>query len=490
MHRLALAILPSLLLIACQSAQDAEDARRRWLQDALVADNRDLMERDPDATAQKLLKMASSPYTYYRGTAALFWRDQLQPGATGAPTRFLSPAAARVRLLGDPHPENLGTMRAPDGRMALDFNDLDASTWGPYHVDVRRLAMGFGLIGAMAPAHIDAAGEVELVHAVAAAYADEIARIAAEQPTAPLIYAAGEGAADPRVIIADLLRRAERDGAAREELDDYTELDAAGHRRLRRAVIEPPSDDGVIHDQLIEPTPAQLAALTASWPAYLPTTTVPTPAAHLAIKDVAMRLGAGVSSYPLPRYYVLVEGPTASPDDDLILEARECRDSVELAGLNRPALRRFPHNAARIVDAQRALNALPQADPLLGWTALDTWSLRVRERSKYQKGVDVTRIIERLDDATWRLEDVLALASASGRLLAQAHARGQTLDGDAGIHVISPLITPDPAGFIEETTRAAMDALGLLLDDHERLRRIIATDGPLLGWRPAPTAPR
>lgn len=478
-----------LTALGCHAAQDADDARRRWLQDALIADNRDIMERDPSATAQKLAKMASSPYSFYRGTAPLFWADLTSPAAPALPTRSASPAAARVRLVGDPHPENLGTSRAEDGRILIDFNDYDASTWGPFYGDVRRLSMGFALIAAAAPDLLDAGAQVELAHATASAYAAEHARIARGEPTPPLLYPPGEGERDPRPLIADLVRRAARDGAAREELSDYTEV-IEGRRRFALRVVEPPSPAGFKNDELIAATPEAQTALRAMWPAYVASLSGAFPAETLVIKDIAQRLGAGVSSYPLPRYYVLIEGPTSSPDDDRIVEAREVRDAPPLAGLNRPTMPRFAHNAARVVDAERALNAWPAADALLGHAALDTWSLRMRERAKHQKGVDVARIHDKLRAGEWRLSELLALADAAGRLLAQAHARGATLDGAPAHAAIWAVIEPDQAGFVEETTRGALDALALMLDDHARLRALIASEGALLGWRPAPAAPR
>lgn len=45
----------------------------------------------------------------------------------------------------------------------------------------------------------------------------------------------------------------------------------------------------------------------------------PPPPSFFQIEDAARELGSGVASFPRVRVLVLVRGPTASPDDDVIL---------------------------------------------------------------------------------------------------------------------------------------------------------------------------
>ena len=62
------------------------------------------------------------------------------PGGERPTTAFGDPASSRVLLVGDPHPENIGTFRAADGTILVEWNDFDAAGYGPYEADVRRLA--------------------------------------------------------------------------------------------------------------------------------------------------------------------------------------------------------------------------------------------------------------------------------------------------------------------------------------------------------------
>ncbi|MCA9560007.1 MAG: DUF2252 family protein, partial [Myxococcales bacterium] len=221
------------LLTGCVQAEDA--GRRAWLQSLLVQDNRPLLEREPALTAGKFRKMGARPYDFLRGSLAVYLADAARPDAM--PTRFGSAAASRVLVLGDPHPENLGAFRRGDGRMSLEFNDFDGATFGPYHLDVRRLAVGFVVAGLQAGLDDDAARA--LAGAVAEGYVLEIDRLG--RGLAPLRVRRGVGFGH---IVDDLLRRAERDGDAREHLDDYTRV-KGGQRRLRRGEVEAPPMPGV-----------------------------------------------------------------------------------------------------------------------------------------------------------------------------------------------------------------------------------------------------
>lgn len=131
------------ILSSC--AADEGDHRTGWLHSTLAADNRMMFERFPQAAAEKLAKMAATPFDFLRGTAAQFARDVLEPGPHHVRTHFGSAAASRRLLLGDAHLENVGTFYAGRVRRLVDFNDFDAAGSGPHHLDVWRLCVSIGL---------------------------------------------------------------------------------------------------------------------------------------------------------------------------------------------------------------------------------------------------------------------------------------------------------------------------------------------------------
>lgn len=484
---------------ACSGASEVEpsrdgaptttDARGVFLQEALAQDNRDLLEREPALTQGKLRKMAATPYNHFRGSAAIYYADLTEPGAARYTTRHGSPDAALVRLVGDPHPENIGTFRGADGRTRVAFNDLDASLYGPFHLDVWRLALGFEVAGHMAGDRLDATQREALRRAVALGYADELRRLRASEPPTRFDHAPGEGRREATPILGDLIRRAERDGDAREELSDYTEI-RDGARVMRLGEIEAPVAADIISDELVALSGAQERTARDAIARYpqtihdLKAAGIDDPRAFFAIKGLARRLGAGVSSYPVLRCYVLVEGPTLALDDDVLLEVKESRDPPRLGGdTPRYGLDRAVQNAARVVSAQRALQGTPDADPLLGWADVGAMSLKVRDRTKYQKGVGLDGMIDDLAAGDLSPDDWIAFAEAAGRLLAQAHTHAPTLHGKPALAAIHDAIGPSTEGFVEEAARFAQRYGARTIEDHTRLAALIER-APMLGYRP------
>lgn len=472
--RRAAALLVALAAFACADA--TEDPRRSWLQSSLVDDNRALLERAPDAVADKLRKMASRPYYWFRGTMAVFAADVSRPGPGAAPTRYGSSPASRVLLVGDPHPENLGTFRPEPGVMVFEYNDFDAATHGPYHQDVRRLALGFAV--ALREAGVEPEALAPVVDAVGLGYAYEIDALASGQPPIEVVPGAGFG-----VIVEDLFRRAARDGDAREELDEYTVVEG-GARGMWHGDVEPPVD-GLVSDRVAPVSADEARLVRRLFEGYVGTLVGGPGDGFFAVKGISRRLGAGVSSFPLRRYYVLVEGETAALDDDRLLEVKEVLDPTRPQRALHLSQRAFGGNGQRVVEAQRRLHRRPDCDPLLGWSAARPMQVRVRERTKYQKGIDVARIADRLAERRWTLDDVAALARISGRLLARSHALAPTLDGPPGLDAIAEALADDGPGFAAETTAFVLDYLPRLEADYAIFVALLAEEGPWLGYRPA-----
>ena len=472
------------------STRLASDDRAGWLRDRTIEDNRDLLERYRPLTEGKFRKMASSPYNYFRGTANIYLRDMTQPGFHAFPTSYGTPESSHVLLVGDPHPENIGTFRTSDDRMAIDFNDFDGSTYGSYHLDVRRLALGFYVLGELNAEVLSPEQRAAMVRGVVQGYVDEIARQSAGEETS-FVYERGLGQRQAGVILGDLIRRAERDGDIREELDEYAPLaDDRQSRHMFYGVFEESDVDGVIRDELVEPTQEERARV-EQWMRAYPSTLVNKELVAggedaLHIKGVSRRLGAGVSSYPVQRYYVLTEGESESLEDDLLLEIKEILDPPPLDGLPAFGLREFGSNGERVVRAQRALQHTDANDPLLGWSTpsdASPLSVRIRHRTKYQKGVDVARISEELADGEITPEDVIELATRSGILLAASHARTKTLQGKPALEVIDAALSKDMAGFVDEST-SFVEAYGpSTLEDFDRFRAMVILHGTTLGYR-------
>jgi uncharacterized protein (DUF2252 family) len=101
-----------------------------------------ILEAQGESRVQELLpirygRMAVSPFTFYRGAAAVMAAD-----LAGTPTSGL-----RVQACGDAHLSNFGVFAAPDRRLVFDLNDFDESLPGPWEWDLKRLAASFEIAG-------------------------------------------------------------------------------------------------------------------------------------------------------------------------------------------------------------------------------------------------------------------------------------------------------------------------------------------------------
>lgn len=472
-------------LLALLSACDPGDGRLAWLQTTLVLDNQVFLDTDPEQGQAKFARMSLSLYAYFRGTLGQFARDGTQSGGAGYDaTAYATADTADIALVGDPHPENIGSFRGSDGALVVDYNDFDAATYGPFHFDVRRLALGFHLAGV----ELGVAAPEALAEAVADGYVAEVAALAAGDD-GTVITTGGENGA----ILDHLLRKAAEDGLAREELSDYTRV-VDGARAMFFGEIETPvpwsmADHAMMlaTDEVVPATDEEarlVAQVLASWPATLHDPAVMSPSAA-ALKGVSRRYGAGVASFPAPRFYALLEGPTDAPEDDLLLELKRVYDPAGLPGVVRLPSRPFADNGARVVAQQRALQTTDACDPLLGYASIGGASYRVRDRSKFQRGVDLAKVAEKFAEGDWNADDLTVLADRAGHLLARAHARAPRQTGAPGLPALAAALSADPAGFVAETRGFVTHYAAVIESDYESFLDILAADGPSLGYTPA-----
>src|SRR5436190_7296353 len=86
--------------------------------------------RVPELVPIRHGRMIASPFTFYRGGAAIMAWDLSRTATTGL----------RVQCCGDAHLSNFGVFAAPDRRMVFDLNDFDETLPAPFEWDVKRLA--------------------------------------------------------------------------------------------------------------------------------------------------------------------------------------------------------------------------------------------------------------------------------------------------------------------------------------------------------------
>jgi hypothetical protein len=93
--------------------------------------------RVPDLVPIRYGRMLVSPFTFYRGAAAVMAAD-LAP---------FPHSGLIVQLCGDGHLCNFGGFAAPDRRLVFSLNDFDETLPGPFEWDVKRLVASFEIAG-------------------------------------------------------------------------------------------------------------------------------------------------------------------------------------------------------------------------------------------------------------------------------------------------------------------------------------------------------
>ncbi|HET7902905.1 MAG TPA: DUF2252 family protein, partial [Candidatus Nanopelagicales bacterium] len=86
--------------------------------------------RVPELLPIRYGRMASSPFAFFRGGAAIMAMD-----LAATPTSGLT-----VQLCGDAHLLNFGNYNSPERRLMFDLNDFDETLPGPFEWDVKRFA--------------------------------------------------------------------------------------------------------------------------------------------------------------------------------------------------------------------------------------------------------------------------------------------------------------------------------------------------------------
>ena len=110
-----------------------------------IAPKRDplsILRKQDKARIEKLIpiryeRMAVSPFTYFRGAAAVMAHDLAKTPVTGI----------HVQICGDAHIGNFGIFGSPEGTLIFDINDFDETIRGPWEWDLKRLAASIILGG-------------------------------------------------------------------------------------------------------------------------------------------------------------------------------------------------------------------------------------------------------------------------------------------------------------------------------------------------------
>jgi uncharacterized protein (DUF2252 family) len=422
-------------------------------------------DRLPDLVPVRHGRMMVSPFTFYRGAAAVMAED-----LRGTPV-----AALPVQLCGDAHLANFGVYGSPERRLVFDVNDFDETLPGPFEYDVKRMAASFVI--AARDNEFSASDAKAAARAAAAAYRTAMAGFA-ELGTMDIWYASLDEAAirDAVRVAMDDIGKAEKKAKSAKKKERAREQEKMARRAVKRAakaaekahtrdsmqalsrlgeqvngkyriVSQPPvliPLRELAFDMAPEMTPAQIEeGIRDQFNAYR--ATLQPDRRHLLeqfeIVDAARKV-VGVGSVGTRAYIVLLQGRDAT--DPLFLQIKEATTSVLEGHLPRS---RYRQHGQRVVQGQRLMQAA--SDIYLGWTR------GPRGRDFYWRQLRDMKGSAEIEAMTPL--GLGAYASACGWTLARAHARS----GD-------PIAIAAYLGDSDEFDRSITDFAVRYADQNER----------------------
>ena len=353
--------------------------------------------RVPSLVPERYKRMAVSPFTFYRGAAALMAHDLASSPHIGLP----------VQACGDCHLMNFGAFSSPEGNVLFDINDFDETLPGvDFVVDLKRLATSVA-VAAQDAGQPDKRSQA-LAAATVKAYRDFMSELAEHSPleiwqTRMDLQVQVDGLGDANLetkIIGSLLKAEKKQKGSSEQ--PHLEADDDGHTHF---IDKPPF---VFHiDAEGQPVGRVLSPETLK---DYKTTLLPERAMlldHYALRDVAFKV-VGVGSVGTFCAIGLME---TADGEQIILQLKQALDSA-IAALA-PGAAAGPQQGKRVVEGQRAMQAA--SDIFLGWTQDQSGRHFYLRQLKNRRLGSIGELIES--------KALPAYATLCGRTLARAHAR-------------------------------------------------------------------
>ncbi|MDV7987901.1 DUF2252 domain-containing protein [Rhodococcus sp. IEGM 1374] len=349
--------------------------------------------RVPELLPIRYARMSASPWTYFRGAAAVMAADPASTPHTGI----------EVQLCGDAHVLNFGLWATPERNLYFDLRDFDETLPGPFEWDLQRLATSLVVLGR--ENGVDARRSDRAVAAMTAAYCRKM-RAYAKTPEIDIWYdridvagllghfSSGIARHAEKLIETKAERRTSR-GASRK----FTET-RDGRRRIR----EDPPFRTHVGDSQIELVQAVIAGYSESVDDHIWSLL-----SRFRVLDVVRQV-VGVGSVGMRVYLALLEERRTG--DPFFLQIKQAGPSVFERFLE-PS--RYDNHGARVVSGQRMLQSA--TDMFVGWTAVGDMNFYVRQ----------FRDMKVIPDGEIIGPYLTEFATACGEVLARAHARS----GDA-----------------------------------------------------------
>ncbi len=344
-------------------------------------------------------RMLPSPFTFYRGSAALMAYDLSTVPST----------TIKVQACGDCHLLNFGAFATPERNIVFDLNDFDETLPAPWEWDIKRLAVSFVL--SSRENELKSRYETDAARAVVRAYREKIDELS-RKSILEIWY--------DRIDWQSIIEKTSSDEVQKERkrqlkkvkqrsIQDYyfpkMVREVAGGYRIKDyppLIYHPKAPNGNQLSEMIRKGNDLYKASLQEDKRRL--------YERYKLEDIAVKV-VGVGSVGTRCFVALLLAPDNEP---LFLQIKEARKSVlEPYTGSSP----FKNEGERVVAGQRIIQSA--SDIFLGWTELDNGTHFYVRQLKDMK--------VKLRPDLWDGPQLTETAQLMGSVLARAHARS----GDA-----------------------------------------------------------
>ncbi|UJR16549.1 hypothetical protein I4U23_003449 [Adineta vaga] len=372
----------------------SDNERAKYIVDVFSKFFADAIRDNPKAFMGRFRKMASTAFNFYRGSALLFYqdlkidKDQWIHG---------NKEAGHVFIHGDLHAENFGTYLDNHGILNFDVNDFDEGYCGPFTWDVKRLLASLYLI-----CHSKGFSDSEIqdvLRSCAESYlkkvydfyrqANDHFSLTLQNTTGKIKKLLNETRTKDHVAHLNAMTNIENYDRKFKRSETNKDVDQKTREEILRAFHEyvksiPESKRKNDHEGRKD----------------------------YRIKDIIARSSPGVGSAGKISYSILVEGPTETLENDVVLYMKPAQKSAISYVIEHPDLEKyFHHDGLRIVLCSYAMQA---ATPKwLGYTTLGSVPCLVDEVTAHAEDLDWKNIND--------FNDVLEVVGYLGQATAKIH---------------------------------------------------------------------
>ena len=363
---------------------------------------------DKDFLSDKYKAQSGDPNLFYRSTALIFWQDfaagmwgkdqnksivlddlVLLSDATYEDGTPMSPYSTWTWVTGDQHLSNFGAWRNRAKEVVYSVNDFDEAAIFDFHIDVLRIAVSIadhGLTNGLSLEQVK--GTLE---AFTYTYVKTVIDYVGNDKA--LIYELN--AQTSTGVLRDFLADVENKRSKAAQMEKFTDQTDTGRRFTRdkttRLVDVPSEIDDKIRAAFTK-TKYGSSMMKMGWKVR------GWDDDFFTIIDIARRVGSGMGSYGVDRFYVLLKGK-----DELLEEGEDSHVILDVKYEPKSAVSRtldevtrswynamFQSEADRVAQAQVALTSY--TDPYVGYIYIDGDSYNVRQRSPYKDSFDIVSI--------------------------------------------------------------------------------------------------